>query len=107
MGIKGDHQSKLGYVLAEQMIEKLEPIGEITSKKMFGGYGLFHDETMFGMIDSNGVLFFKGDEELRVQLTKLGSAKHRRMPYYSLPQEVVSNFDLLIEIAIKSIEFSK
>ena len=39
MGIKGEKLTQDAALAAELMIEKLVSTGDITSKRMFGGYG--------------------------------------------------------------------
>jgi len=43
------------------LLEALEPVGQVTARRMFGGAGLFHDGLMFALI-ANDVLYFKADE---------------------------------------------
>jgi len=54
MGVKGDKTSQDSVLAAELLVEKLISIGSITSKKMFGGHGIFHEGKMFAIVDSKG-----------------------------------------------------
>ncbi|WP_425392671.1 TfoX/Sxy family protein [Ekhidna sp.] len=102
MGQKGDKHTNEAQLSAELIIKKLSEIGGITSKKMFGGHGIFHDEKMFGMIDSKGNPALKVDEELEKKYIKMASTKHGKMPYYAVPNEIF-NSDEFIDWAKKSI----
>lgn len=91
---------------ATELVDKLSPIGEITSKKMFGGFGIFHDGKMFGIIDSKGGAFLKSDDSTKHEFESAGAEKHGRMPYYSIPSDILANTDLLIQWAKKSIDLA-
>lgn len=43
------------------LLEMLEPIGGVTARRMFGGYGLFRDGLMFGLV-ADGEFFLKVDD---------------------------------------------
>lgn len=103
MGKKGDRLTSNTSVFAEEILEKLISIDNITSKKMFGGYGVFYNGNMFGIISAKTECFFKVDESNLEDYTSLGSEKHSRMPYYNVPDEILENKDQLIEFALKSI----
>jgi DNA transformation protein and related proteins len=107
MGIKGDKTSHDSVITAELLVEKLAPIGGVTSKKMFGGHGLFQNGKMFGLIDSKGGSFMKADDSNRDGFLEKGSIQHSRMPYYSIPLDVFKDQDTFIEWAKTSIEISK
>jgi DNA transformation protein len=36
--------------LAEYLLELLAPLGPVSARRMFGGAGLFHGGTMFGLL---------------------------------------------------------
>lgn len=44
----------------EYLLELLKPLGPVRAQRMFGGYGLFLDELMFGLV-ANDVLYLKTD----------------------------------------------
>ncbi len=107
MGIKGDKTSQDSVISAELLVEKLAPIGGVSSKKMFGGHGLFHEGKMFGLIDSKGGSFMKADDSNRDGFIEKGSHQHSKMPYYSIPLDVFNDQDTFIEWAKVSIAISK
>lgn len=107
MGQKGDKHTSEAQLSAELLLEKLSAIDGITSKKMFGGYGIFHEGKMFGIVDSKGNSFLKTDESNEVDFIKKGSSKHGKMPYHSIPEEALQSIDLLVVLAEKSISISK
>ena len=92
---------------AEDIQNRLAELGDIRIKKMFGGYGIFEEDKMFALIDSKGPVFFKTDETNQARFEEAGSEKHARMPYFSVPEEVLSEDDLLREWARLSSRISK
>lgn len=75
--------------------EVFEDFGEITTRKMFGGYGIYHAGLMFALVEDE-VLYLKADDtsrhhfESRVlppfQYTK--KAKVIKLSYYLAPEEI-------------------
>ncbi len=41
--------------------EVFEQFGQIRARKMFGGYGIYHDGVMFGLV-ADDTLYLKADE---------------------------------------------
>ena len=96
------------------LTEQLAPIGGITGRAMFGGYGFWHEGQMFALLDSESTLYFKVDDSNRAAYESAGSAQfappmpQRRapmtMPYYTVPPELIDDGDQLREWARASIE---
>jgi DNA transformation protein len=103
MGIKGDKMTQDSVLSAEFIIEKLSAISGVSSKKMFGGHGIFSEGKMFGLIDSKGEIFLKVNDELKSNRAKLGSNQHSKMPYVSIPDSVLKDSSALIEWAKESL----
>jgi DNA transformation protein len=107
MGSKGAKLTSDASISAEDIQNRLAEIGEIRTKKMFSGYGVFEEDKMFALIDSSGRIFFKVDDTNRARFEEAGSEKHARMPYFSVPGEVLDDDELLVEWARLSIRISK
>lgn len=107
MGTKGAKLTGKATEMADQLIEKLQSSGAIRAKKMFGGYGLFHDSKMFGLISSEGQVYFKVTEENRSRYENVGAEKYGKMPYYSVSQKIIDDPNSLQEWAQEAIEVSK
>lgn len=103
MGFKGDKEGTEAAMSTELLLEKVTGLGEITAKKMFGGYGIMESGKIFGMINPKGIIFFKVNEELKAEYEKLGSVAHSKMPYGSVPNEVFNDSDQLRSWASKAI----
>jgi DNA transformation protein and related proteins len=107
MGEKGSKLSKDSALTAEYLVSKLESIGHITSKKMFGGYGIFHEDRMFAMVNSKGQPFLKVDAQLQSDLEAMGATQHAKMPYYSIPARILEESESLTKWARAAITASK
>lgn len=105
MGQKGDKHTTTSAIAAEMLLKTLSEIEGITSKKMFGGYGVFHDGQMFAIVDSKGEVFMKYDP---AQFSDIGASdQHGKMPYFGIPENCDVTGQLWIEWAKRSIEVSK
>ena len=61
MGTKNDKQTAAGAQFSEALLRRLMPLGAVTVKKMFGGFGIFQKGKMFGLVSSDAELFLKVD----------------------------------------------
>jgi DNA transformation protein len=88
---------------------QLESFGEYDTKNMFGGVGYFREGVMFGAI-MHGAFRLKGDETTEADYAKYGKERHKvpgkkmSMPYYEVPQEILSDKAQLREWALKAWE---
>ena len=96
MGTKGDKQTAASATTAEALVEALQPLGEVTTKKMFGGHGIFAAGTMFALVDSSGRAFLRAGDANRAALEAAGAEQHGRMPYLSLPDTVRADSEALL-----------
>ncbi len=82
----------------DYLCEQLAPIGPVRAKRMFGGYGLFMDDLMFGLI-ADDVLYFKTDDQNRPHYEKLGlppfsftkKDKVISMSYSQAPEDIIED----------------
>ena len=95
----------LAYVL-----EQLAGLGRLSSRRMFGGIGLYHGELFFGLIDDD-TLFFKTDESNHAEY--LARNMPRFMPptnrpigplgYHQVPADIIEEDEALVTWARKSV----
>ena len=107
MGIKGDKATKKGTDFCEEIMPRLSTLRKVTSKKQFGGYGIFKDRMMFGIISSKAELFFKTDDATISPYHKVKSPQHGKMPYYRVPTFVLADDEKLIQWAREAINVAK
>lgn len=91
MGQKGDKHTTTAAEASKHYVELLAEAGDISSKKMFGGHGLFESGVMFGLINASGVLFFRVGDDHVSDYEQAGARKHGKMPYWSITDEMLSD----------------
>ena len=80
----------------DRVMGDLEPLGDVRVRAMFGGYGIFQDGDMFGLI-SGSELFFKVGDANRAAFESAGAQQFSRMPYFRVPDSVREDAGLLQE----------
>lgn len=108
-GVEQLHEYVIGDLFSE--------IPGITSKKMFGGYGIYKNGYIFAIITSDTGLYFKVNDELKERYKNAGSTpfvytghksrKPMEMSYWLLPEEIMDDKDTLFEWVMDSVEVSK
>jgi DNA transformation protein and related proteins len=85
----------------DYVADQLACIGEVVTKRMFGGVGLYHDGLFFGLIASD-VLYFKVDDETRPDYLSADARpfapygeESYSMSYYEVPVDVLEDVGLL------------
>ena len=107
MGAKGDQLTNDASISSDLLIEKLSSIDAITSKKMFGGYGIFHDGKMFALVNSRGEIYLKANDAISSKFEDAGSPQHGKMPYFLLPKSVLLDQEIFVQWAKESINILK
>lgn len=77
----------------DHVLDLLKPIGGVRPRAMFGGWGLYHGSTMFGLI-AYDQLYFKVDDQTRDAFREAGSrpfvysgkGKPYEMSYWLAPE---------------------
>jgi DNA transformation protein len=98
------------------VLEQLEPIGAITSKRMFGGVGLYAGDLFFALV-AGDVLYLKVDDSMRGALESAGARPFQPYPdrprgggsmqYFSVPAAVLEDGDALIAWATRSVTVAR
>ena len=93
----------------DHILEMLAPLGPVTARRMFGGAGLYLDDTIFGLITSGDVLYFKVDDGNRgdFEAASMGpfvpfEDGRMQMPYWEVPADVLEDADALCAWARKA-----
>jgi DNA transformation protein len=101
-------ESYLAFVL-----EQLDGLPRIVTKRMFGGVGIYSDGTFFAVID-NDTLFFKVDEALAKRYRDKGMPPFAPIPgarpmmgYYQVPPDVLEDGRMLLKWAKDSIAIAR
>jgi DNA transformation protein and related proteins len=90
------------------VLDQLRELDNVEARGMFGGFGVYQDETFFGIIHK-GRLYFKIDDstvgEYRKRKMKpfRPNAKQTLKSYYQVPVDIIEHGDRLYQWAIKAI----
>jgi DNA transformation protein len=95
----------LAYIL-----EQLAALGDVSSRRMFGGAGLYCEELFFGLI-ADDVLYLRVDDSNRADYTTRGMGPFRpyadrpqlSMTYYETPADVLEDAAELVAWARRSV----
>jgi len=99
----------------EYVLDQLARLGNVSSRRMFGGAGLYRDGLMFGLV-ADDIAYFKVDDSNRGDYEKAGSSPFNPFPekgktivmsYYEVPPDVLENPAELAEWARRSLDIQK
>jgi len=83
------------------VLDQLQRLGEIDYRRMFGSYGLYHDEVFFGIL-AQGRLYFKTNAVTRVSYGQRGmlpfrpNARQNLKSYYEVPVDILEDHEQLV-----------
>lgn len=79
----------------DRILEALSPCGQITGRAMFGGYGLFERDAIFGLLDGH-TLYLKTDAASQPRYRQAGSRPFNphddpedTLFYFAVPDDVI------------------
>lgn len=92
------------------VLEQLSGAERISSRRMFGGVGLYRDHVFFGII-SGDTLYFKVDDASRAHYETRGMSQFRpfrdkpllSMSYYEVPADVLEDAEECVEWAMRAV----
>jgi len=96
----------------EFVLDQLSGLDDVEARRMFGGFGLYQDETFFGIVH-RGRLYFKIDESTVGEYRKCKmkpfrpNARQTLKSYYQVPVDIIEDADELHEWAGKAIGCQK
>ena len=92
------------------VLDQLEELGDVTSRAMFGGVGLYRRGVFFGIM-ARDVLYLKVDDSSRKEYIRHGmkpfqpySARPTTMRYYEMPLSVLESATELARWARKAVQ---
>ena len=106
MGQKGAKLTQEATKASERLVHTLSVLGNVYSRKMFGGYGIFESGAMFALITSEGKIHFKVDQSNQKRFEDAGAEKYSKMPYFEIPKNVLKNKQKLHEWARDSMDIA-
>ncbi|MCI0429551.1 MAG: TfoX/Sxy family protein [Rhodospirillales bacterium] len=101
--------------LLDHLVDQLTPLGEARGRPMFGGYGVYLDGLIIGLIAFDS-FYLKADDENRPDFEAAGSAPfsydtkcgtNTITAYWEVPADVLEDSDALRAWALKSLAVSR
>lgn len=97
MAIEQDAKEFSAYV-----VDLMQSLGPVRGQRMFGGFGLFLDDLMFGLIADN-TLYLKADDSNRAAFEELGlgpfvyskQGRDFSLSYYQAPEDSLEDLELM------------
>jgi DNA transformation protein and related proteins len=94
----------------DYLLGQLKGLGGLSSRRMFGGLGLYSRGIFFGLLYKER-LYFKTDDSTRPEYEARGSegfqpranTKNMKMTYYTVPAEVLEDEDEVVSWARKAV----
>ena len=91
------------------VMELLAPFGDVRARRMFGAYGIFRGDLMFGIV-ADEALYLKADDVNRTDFEARGlerfvyykKGKPMYLSYYQAPEEALDNSGDMLAWAEKS-----
>lgn len=96
----------------EYVLDLLQPLGGVTSRRMFNSVGLFQDGRMFALISGDEQFYVKTDEISRAQFEqagcpqfcytssrKAGESKVIMLPYHAVPPDALDDRNAMLRWA--------
>jgi len=94
----------------EYVMERLECVGQVTARNMFGGVGIYF-EGLFCALIAGDVLYFKVDDANRPDYEAVGMGPFRSggqtMQFYEVPAEVLEDEENLRLWAGKALDVAR
>lgn len=95
------------------VLDQLDGLGDVTSKKMFGGVGIYCGGLFFALI-AGDELYLKADARTRSRFEAAGGKPFRpypnragKMQYYSVPLDVLESAPELERWAREAVEIAR
>lgn len=89
-----------------RVLELFAPLGDVRSRRMFGGYGIFLNDSMFALITKDEELFLKADDLNRPAFEHMGLRPYGKMPYYAAPTDSLKDWEDIRSWAQGAVEAS-
>ena len=83
----------------DYIVEKLEPLGTISTKRMFGGCGIFCDGRMMCKISPSEIVSLKANDDSAKIFRNAGMAKSGKMNYYELSPDQLEDDIVFLDFA--------
>ena len=97
------------------IVEQLQELDDVYSRRMFGGFGIFCNDVMFGLV-ADDVLYLKTNDQTKVRYEELGLGPflYERAgktvalkSYYEAPERLLDDREAMMDWAGEAIKTSQ
>ena len=93
------------------LLDLMEPLGPVSARRMFGGYGIYLERMMFALVAGDS-LYLKVDDDSRGEFEAAGlepfrytkKGKSYQMSYHAAPEDALEDAELLRDWARKAVD---
>lgn len=75
----------------DYVMEKLSPIGDVKSRAMFGGHGIFNEGLMFALIAEDSLYFKVNDSNRDMYQSARSKPFPHGISYWEIPSDVLED----------------
>jgi DNA transformation protein len=92
----------------DRVLDRLSELGDITSRPLFGGHGIYWNDVIFGIL-FRGRLYFKVDDQSKHEYLAVGMGPFRPndrqtlKSYFEVPPEIFEDREALLAWAREAI----
>ena len=96
-----------------EVLDHLAEMGEVTERRMFGGYGLYFEGLFFGLLDRQGQFYLRADPDHCSEFQSRQGQPFRPDPekkamnYWSVSQEILADPPLLLKLAEAAVQLAR
>ena len=89
------------------VLDQLSDSGVVTSRKMFGGVGIYIDDVFCALISSSNIFYLRVgasniEDFIQAGMQQFSGGKGAGMPYYEVPEDVLEDKSMLDEWATRA-----
>ena len=79
----------------DHVLELMQPMGDVQARKMFGGFGIFSGDRMFGLVSRDGTLYLRTGDANRAAFVDEDLAQFMNMPYHEAPADALDDGEVM------------
>lgn len=83
--------------------ELFAPLGDVSSRKMFGGICLYLEGEIFALVSKDGQIYLKTQGDMADELAADGTGRFHNMPYWGIPDAALDDPEVACQLAKRTI----
>ena len=79
--------------------ELFAPLGDVSSRKMFGGICLYLGGDIFALVSKDGKIHLKAQGDMADEMAANGTGRFHNMPYWGIPDAALDDPEVACDLA--------